>query len=179
VRLAHIPYVLHRDSDNIVARINLPNMACRGVDEKSEAYAAAIRGLLALEPDFERRAKYVQFVDIYGELDDNERRLFEQRYPQEGEQMVGFAERFREEGRQQGRQEATKEMAGFAERFREEGRQEGAARSLLLILENRFGAVDDATRRRLETLPPESLEMLIPRALSVQSMADLLEDLRR
>jgi hypothetical protein len=171
VRLADIPYVLYRDSDNIVARINLPNMAWRGVDEKIEAYAAAIRGLLALEPDFERRAKYVQFVDIYGGLDDNERRLFEQRYPQEGEQMVGFAERFREEGR--------REMAGFAERFREEGRQEGAARSLLLILENRFGTVDDATRRRLEALPPESLEMLIPRALRAESVGDLLEDLRR
>jgi hypothetical protein len=80
-------YGLHRESDNLVARVNLPNMAWHGVEEKLDAHAQAVRGLLALEPSFERRAKYVEFVDIYGGLDDNERRLFEERYPREGEQM--------------------------------------------------------------------------------------------
>ena len=46
------------DSDNIVARVNLPNMRPGGHD-RVEVYAAAVRGLLALEADGDRLAKYL------------------------------------------------------------------------------------------------------------------------
>ena len=61
-------------SDNVVARVNLPNMrsvAARRVD----VHASAVRGLLDLEPDPDRRAKYLDFIDIYAAPTDNERRL--------------------------------------------------------------------------------------------------------
>jgi hypothetical protein len=68
------------DSPNLVARLNLPNMVYEAA-EKVEVYAQAVRGLLELEPHPEKRLKYLDFIDIYADLDDNERDLYRQRYP--------------------------------------------------------------------------------------------------
>ena len=43
------------DSDDVVARVNLPNMRS-SEDRKIEVYAEAIRGLLELEGDSDKRA---------------------------------------------------------------------------------------------------------------------------
>jgi len=67
-----------------------------------ETYAAAVRGLFELEPDPRRREKYVDFIDTYADLDDNERRRYEEQYPQEGKTMAGIVQRARDEGEQQG-----------------------------------------------------------------------------
>ena len=53
--------------------------------------------------------------------DETERKLFEQRYPREGEKMVGVVSRARDEGR-------------------DEGRHEGEAQLLLWLLEEKFDA---------------------------------------
>jgi hypothetical protein len=55
-----------------------------------------------LEPDAEHRLKYLDFIDIYANLDDNERILYAQRYPWEAADMSGFAQRFIEQGIGQG-----------------------------------------------------------------------------
>lgn len=103
-----IPTREHLGSDNLVARLNLPNMAYPP-EEKIDVYAQAVRGLLQLEPDPEKRLKYVDFIDIYSELDDNQRKGYATRYPREAAEMSGFAERFVEQGKQQGIQQATRE----------------------------------------------------------------------
>jgi hypothetical protein len=41
--------------------------------ERVDVYASAQRGLMFLEPDPERRLKYVDFIDIYAGLTDAER----------------------------------------------------------------------------------------------------------
>jgi hypothetical protein len=46
-----------RDSDNIVARLNLANMHYAR-SERVDVYALAMRGLTTLEPDFDKRLKY-------------------------------------------------------------------------------------------------------------------------
>ena len=56
-RLAEMPAERWRDSGNLVARVNLPNMNSPP-DRRIPVYAAAVGGLLELEPDAERRAKY-------------------------------------------------------------------------------------------------------------------------
>ena len=72
-RLGDMPAERWIDSDNIVARVNLPNM--RGpAGRRVEVYAQAVRGLLALESDGSRRDKYLEFIDIYAGLTDNEYR---------------------------------------------------------------------------------------------------------
>ena len=95
--LADTPAERWMDSDNLVARLNLPNMRWPR-KRRIELYAQAIRGLLSLEPDIEKRLKYTDFVDIYSGLDDNERQLYAERYPQENRSMAGFRERTRLEG---------------------------------------------------------------------------------
>ncbi|MEE4250374.1 MAG: hypothetical protein V2I38_07275 [Alcanivoracaceae bacterium] len=89
------------DSTNLVARLNLPNMH-RSPEMKLAIYASAIRGLQTLEENPEKRIKYTAFIDIYSDLDNNERLLFEQRYQQEFSTMAGFAERFEEQGLKRG-----------------------------------------------------------------------------
>lgn len=51
-----MPYRRYRDSDNLVARLNLPNMRYEPA-ERVDVYAAAVRGLTTLEPDPERQLK--------------------------------------------------------------------------------------------------------------------------
>jgi len=46
--LSTLPYREHRDSQNIVVRLNLPNMSYPP-QERVEVYAAAVRGLVAAQ----------------------------------------------------------------------------------------------------------------------------------
>jgi len=99
--LEKLPVESYWDSDNLVARLNLPNMRC-SKEQKLEVYARAIRGLIELEPDKERQLKYVDFIDIYTALDDNEMKAYEKQYPQETKTMAGLRERLLAEGEQRG-----------------------------------------------------------------------------
>ncbi|MYA17478.1 MAG: DUF4351 domain-containing protein [Gammaproteobacteria bacterium] len=100
-KLAEMPSERWMESRNLVARVNLPNM--RGYQARRiGTYAAAVRGLFELEPDPRRQEKYVDFIDTYADLDDNERRRYEEQYPQEATTMAGRFQRAREESKQQG-----------------------------------------------------------------------------
>ena len=69
-----LPAEDYKDSANIVARITLPTMAY--VKERVvDIFAAAVRGL-ELEPNSEKKLKYMDFIDTYSRLDDNDRKLF-------------------------------------------------------------------------------------------------------
>ncbi len=81
--LKQIPARDHLHSSNLVARLNLPNMAY-APEDKLLVYAQAIRGLVTLEPSLEKRLKYVDFIDIYADLDDNERQLYTELYHPKG-----------------------------------------------------------------------------------------------
>ena len=138
-KLAEMPAESWLDSDNVVARVNLPNMRspphCR-----VEVYARAVRGLLELEPDRERRAKYVDFIDIYAGLTENERRRYRQQHPEESRTMAGIVQRARDEGRQQGI---------------EQGIEQGMSRGLV---EGERALLRRQLRRRFGLLPPETAE---------------------
>ena len=90
-KLNTMPFERWQDSDNLVARLNLPNMQFTD-EQKIEVYAQAIKGLLALEPDWDKRAKYIEFIDIYAGLTDNELRRFQQQYPEVNDTMAGFVQ---------------------------------------------------------------------------------------
>ncbi len=141
-----LPYHRYRDSNNLVARLNLPNMAWSTVDEKLDAYAAAVRGLLALEPDTDRRLKYVDFIDIYGALDENEREQYQRKYPREEEQMKGFAER-----------------------FREQGVRSGEAAVVARLMELKFRQISVEHRQRIEEADAETLLRWSERILTANS----------
>ncbi len=61
----------HMESENIVARLNLPNMAYPP-ERKIEVFAKAREGLVMLEIDPSKRMKYSEFIDLYAGLDENE-----------------------------------------------------------------------------------------------------------
>ena len=70
-QLVQLPASDYLDSRNLVARLNLPNMNHRNTD-KVETYAKAMEGLVTLEPDIEKQLKYIDFVDIYSNLNPQE-----------------------------------------------------------------------------------------------------------
>ena len=161
--LPRIPAREHLDSPNLVARLNLPNMAY-GPGERLEVYAHAVRGLNVLEPDPERRLKYLDFIDIYAALDENERIVYRQRYPEEVAEMTRFAERFIQQGLEQGRQEG-----------REEGIGQGEARVLLRQLTLKFGPVSESVRSRVESADAETLLRWSEQVLSADRVEDVVE----
>ncbi len=154
----------HLHSSNLVARLNLPNMAY-APEDKLLIYAQAIRGLVQLEPSPEKRLKYVDFIDIYADLDDNERQLYTQLYPQEVTTMAGFAQRFTEIGREEGRQEG-----------RQEGLQRGEARILTAQLRLRFGDLPAAVHQRIDTADADTLLRWSERILTAATLDEILTD---
>ena len=136
-RLAEMPAERWMDSGNLVARVNLVNMRCPPA-RRVETYAAAVRGLFELEPDRRRREKYLDFIDIYADLDDNERRRYREQYPQEAATMAGIVQRARDEGTQRGI---------------EQGIERGIERGERALLRRQL-------RRRFGFLPPEADERI-------------------
>ena len=147
-----------RDSDNIVARLNLPNMAF-APEHRVEAYVLAIRGLMELETNPEKQLKYLDFIDIYAGLDDNDRVRYQRDYPREAEIMTTFAERFRQEGMQQGMQQ---------------GMQKGEVQLFLRLLRGKFGEVPEPARRRIESADADLLLEWSDRLLTASSLDDVI-----
>nr|VFJ52333.1 MAG: conserved hypothetical protein (putative transposase or invertase) [Candidatus Kentron sp. FW] len=72
-----IPAAQHLASDNIVARINLPNMR-HEPDQRVEIYLRALEGLAQLEPDPNKRIKYIDFIARYARLSEAEQARYEE-----------------------------------------------------------------------------------------------------
>jgi len=156
--LAEIPFERYCESDNIVARLNLPNMRYPR-ERKVEAYAQAVRGLTRLEPALERQLKYLDFIDIYAGLDDNELERYRYGYPEEAEKMTTFAERFRQQGMQQGMQK---------------GVQQGEALVLVRQLKIKFGELPEERRLQIESADTQTLLEWSERVLTAKSLEEVL-----
>ena len=93
-KLKSIPYERWQHSDNLVARLNLPNMQYPA-GQKKEVFDKAYHGLLALEPSLVKQAKYLRFIDIYTKLTDNELQDWQEQYLEDKPNMAGYAEYLR------------------------------------------------------------------------------------
>ena len=153
--LKEIPAERWLHSDNLVARVNLPNMRSPET-RKVEVYAQAVRGLLALERDGGKRAKYIEFIDIYAGLTDNEFRRYRRQYPEESSTMAGVIERARDEGMQQ-------------------GRVEGERTVLERLLRRRFGLLSPAVAKRLSRASASELETWAENVLDAETLGDVFE----
>ena len=145
-----------------MVRLNLPNMQYPA-GRKVEVYAQAVRGLTELESDPEQQLKYLDFIDIYAALDDNERAEYQRDYPDEAQTMSRFAERFHEKGMQQGIQK---------------GMQQGMHRGEALILERqlrlKFGVLPDEVQRRIEQASEQTLLEWSERVLTANRLDEVL-----
>ncbi len=150
-KLKAIPYESWQHSDNLVARLNLPNMHIPAGHEIN-VYHQAIQGLKKLEPDRDKQAKYVDFIDIYARLTDNQLQQWQQQYPEESTTMTGFAQR-----------------------YRDEGRVEGERRVLERQLQSRFGALSAENTERLTEASMEDLETWAENVLDAQTLDDVFK----
>jgi hypothetical protein len=178
IEFAALRFQDHKDSDNLVVRLNLPNMRYEPA-ERVAVYAAAVRGLATLEPDPEKRLKYVDFIDIYAALDDDERARYARDYPIEAQTMNSFSERFREQGRQEGLQQGVQQgvQQGLQQGVQQGVRQgliQGESTALLRVMHHRFGDIPDTARRRIEAADAETLLRWLDRALVAASVDEVL-----
>ena len=152
-RLGEMPAERWRDSGNLVARLNLPNMDSPP-DRRVAVCAAAVSGLLALEPDPDKRAKYLEFIDMYAALTDNEYRRYRRLYPEESNAMAGVIQRARDEGMEQ-------------------GRVEGERAVLERQLKRRFGLLPPAAAERLVGASADDLETWAENVLDAETLGDV------
>ena len=152
-QLASIPWRQYRQSNNIVARLNLPNMA-HDKTERIDVYASATDGLMTLEADVNKQSKYIDFVDNYSKLSNNEIYEYRNKYPKEAKVMSNFAERHIAQGVAQ-------------------GMQRGEAAILLRQLEFKFGTASSATRLRVESADIAELDEWSTKLFSVNAIEEL------
>ena len=168
-RLAETPYEDWHDSGNVAALVNLPNMRVPS-ERRVEAYAAAVRGLEEVEKDADRKAKYMEFIEIYARLSEDESRRFERDHAEEKAVMTGFIQKARKEGLEQGRAV----RAGVIQRAREEGMERGVLRGERTVLErqlrHRFGPLPAAVVERLGQASADDLETWADNVLDAGSL---------
>jgi hypothetical protein len=129
----------YQDSANIVARLTLPLMRYPR-KQRVAVYAHAQDGLAELEPDPERRLKYVDFIDAYAHLNENEWQVYQRDYLEQSTQketLMGMLSYSRQEGLQQGLQQGL----------------DSERRMLLRLIRRRFGeAIAEQSTPALEQI---------------------------
>ncbi len=153
-KLKEIPAERWQHSNNMVARVNLPNMQSPQ-NRKVDIYAEAIRGLLALEQDSDKRAKYIEFIDSYAGLTENEYRRYQHQY-----------------------REDSSTMAGVIQRARDEGRVEGERALLETLLRRRFGLLSPEVAERLGRASAADLETWAENVLEAPTLDDVFDSSR-
>jgi hypothetical protein len=165
----HLPglsYDDYRSSDNIVARLNLFNMAPSKVS-RLQRYDQSVRGLFELEENPGKRQKYIEFIDVYANLSEAERAEYTQYYLNEESAMTTFAGWFREQGMQQGVKQGRQQGM-------QQGMQQGFATVLLTLLSQKFSQeMDDAMRRRIQQADTDTLRHWSERVLTAKQLQDI------
>ena len=152
-----------------------------------EVYARAVSGLLEQEADGARRAKYLEFIDIYAGLTDNELRRYRRLHPEEGSIVTGFFQRARDEGRAEGMERGIEQgmergieqgMEQGIEQGIERGRTEGERAVLARQLQRRFGQLPPEATERLERAPETQLETWADNVLDAETLDDVFRSSR-
>ena len=156
-KLADEPVSRWWDSANVVARVNLPNMRV-AEGRRVATYGQAVRGLLDLEPAPVLRDKYLEFIDIYAGLTDNQFWRYQEEYPEEDSTMSGFIERARNRARDEGHKK---------------GRTEGERALLERQLRHRFGVVAPGVADRLGRASEDELAAWAVNVIDADTLDDV------
>ena len=150
------------ESSNLIARLCLNLMKWKE-EQKLEVYARAVQGLSTLEPDPEKQLKYIDFIDIYSALDDNEMEQYKAQYPQESNTMATLSERLRAEGMQKGMQQGV-----------EQGMQQGEAAALKKLINLKFGELPHWAEEQIQSAGLPELEVWLEAILTSDTLESLL-----
>ena len=159
--LKNLLSVEYYDSDNIVARLNLPNMAYPP-ENRLEMYLAAQTGLAKLETSLEKQRKYADFIDFYADLSEEEVIRYRDRYLNEKGNIMGLASVLREEGREEG-----------IEQGMQQGMQQGAIKLLSRQIARRFRVSSNSVYPMFAGLNTEQLEELGERFFEAESLDEI------
>ena len=165
------------DSDNLVARLNLPNMRSPA-GQKVDVYGHAVRGLLDLEPDPGMREKYLKFIDTYAELTENELKRYRTEHPEEGRIVAGLTQKALDESWREGTQHGMEQglQDGIQQGMRdglEQGRVEGERTALERLLRRRFGRLSPEVDERLRGASADELGAWFDNVLDAETLEDV------
>jgi hypothetical protein len=170
--LARLPAQQYLDSRNIVARLNLPNMR-HNQEQRVEVYAHALDGLASLETDWNQQRKYIDFIDAYADLSEDEMARYNAEYTDTtGGKAMGFLNAIIDEKLLEGERKGWRK--GLQD-GRQEGRQEGEAALLLRLMALRFGPLDEALRERVRAADAETLLQWGERILTAATAEDVVK----
>lgn len=149
----------YKDSDNIVARLNLPNMQ-HPRQNRLKIYLAAQLGLIRNETNLNKIRKYIDFIDYYADLTEQELIEYQQHYQAKEGDIMGIAQVWMDQGIQQGRQE---------------GEKKECITLVTRMLRRKFGLQTEleAALQRLTDLPKEKLEDLADALWDFSDIAEL------
>lgn len=150
------------DNSNPVVKILMPRMNYEP-EERSEVIRQAYLGLYRLVAPM-LFDKYVDFIDVYAEVQEEEREEIYRRMA-DREETAMLAQYIKDKGFQEGRKTG-----------RQEGRLEGRYDLLEKILTRRFGPLPDWARRRLVSASSEQLDQWAERVLEAESLQAVLAD---
>jgi hypothetical protein len=167
--LAALNWRDYADSDNLVACLNLPNMKHKK-SERIDVMACATRALGRLESDPKQQAKYLDFIDIYSNLSDNERKLYAKKYPKESSMTSNFAHRFEQQGLEKGLQQG---MQQGMQQGKEQGVLQGEITMLLRLIESKFGKPNKNVKQRIEQADSQTLLQWSERILHAKVLEDI------
>jgi len=151
--LSQLPWQEYKHSNNIVARLNLPNMQYE-LKDKIHVYAQAFRGLTELESNRDLQDKYIDFIDIYTQLSNNELKQYRQHYPQEAQQMESFTQRNQNIGLKQGMQQ---------------GMQQGEVAIFNRLMKSKFGDIPATLQAKIINADCDTLLLWSDRLLTANT----------
>ena len=151
----------YMNSDNVVARLNLPLM-CYNSADKVGIYANAMDGLVSLESRLDYQLKYGEFIDLHANLSTAEMDQYEAVYASTTEDKMGLLQRKHNEGIQQGMQQGM-----------QQGIQQGEAAVLLYQIKRKFGQVPEEIKIRIQGADGETLLAWSGNLLSANTIGDV------
>ncbi|MCQ8105924.1 DUF4351 domain-containing protein [Methylomonas sp. SURF-2] len=141
----------YKDSNNIVARLNLPNMY-HARQYRLQLYPAAQLGLVRNETAPNKIRKYSDFIDYYADLTEQEVIEYQQHYQTKEGDLMGMVKIWTEEGLQQG-------LEQVLEQGEKIGKKKECIALLTRILRRKFG-LQPALEIVLQQLPKQEMERL-------------------
>ena len=143
-------------SQNIVARLNLPLMSYNP-ERKVEIYSHAMEGLIDLEPRHNYRVKYIDYIDAYANLSEDEFELYETEFAprtRKKEDVMGLLQHSHDKGMQQ-------------------GVHKGEAITLRRLVTKKFGSVPKSVEERIEKANSDTLLEWSENVLSAETVEDV------
>ncbi|WAR45347.1 DUF4351 domain-containing protein [Methylomonas rapida] len=141
----------YKDSNNIVARLNLPNMD-HPRQNRLAIYLAAQLGLIHHESNPDKIRKYIDFIDYYADLTEQELIEYQQHYQTKEGDIMGIVQIWTEQGERIGEKKG--EQIG-----EKKGRQAECITLLTRLLRRKFG-LNPEVEQTLQLLPDMAVEKL-------------------